>query len=236
MPPNTNVIQFEIENIKIEVIKKKIKNIYLRIYPPDGKVRLSVPLRTPNQEIERYLTEKIGWIEDKKRQFKDKELSNEKEYITGESHYLWGQAYILNIVQSSISDRVGLRDNKYIDLYASEDATKAERQKILNQWYARELEKEVPALLEKWQKITGIKISSFRIMNRKSAWGTCAIQKRRISLNLQLAKKQPCYLEYIIVHELMHIMHRNHDKTFKALMDVFLPSWRTLDKELNYGC
>ena len=223
----------EIENIKIEVNKKSIKNVYIRIYPPDGNVKISAPKRMKLADIRVFAFSKLSWIKAKQEAFKNQERKSPQKYIDNEELYFKGNRYLLKVVAREARPKVILKDNE-IKLYIRPSKITIEaKQQILNEWYRAELKKDVPKIIEKWEKIIGVKCNEFGIKRMRTKWGTCNVRSKRIWLNLELAKKTPECLEYIIVHELVHLLERKHNERFKQYMNKFIPNWRSTQKKLN---
>ena len=217
----------------ITVLKKDIKNLHLNILPPDGKVRVSVPKRTDDVFIRGFIVSKLPWIEKHVSRLKEQPRETSREYVSGESHYFKGERYLLSVIDYAGKPNVAINDKKYICLSIKKEATVEERRKILLNWQRKELEKELPDIFNKWQTIMGVSANEVRIKQMKTKWGTCNIKAKRIWINLELIKKPVYCIEYIVVHELTHLIEKNHNKRFKEIMDKFLPAWRSYKKELN---
>lgn len=232
---NTKVIHSEmlVGNLQVSVLKKAVKNLHLNVLPPHGKVRVSVPPSMDDDAIRVFIASKLPWINRQIEKFKSQPRESKREYMTGESHYFQGKRYLLHIVESEGRAKVEIRNKKYLDLHIRKDSSSAERERVLTEWYRKELKKQVPVLLEKWEKIMGVKANEWRVKYMKTKWGTCNSQAKRIWLNLELAKKPLRCLEYIIVHELAHLLERSHNERFVAYMDKFMPEWRVRKEELN---
>lgn len=223
-----------IDDIEIEITKKNIKNIYLSVNPPNGEVRISAPKKMTEDAIKLFVVSKISWIEKQKEKFDNQEKIMEKEYITGESHYYFGESYLLNVVyQSSNKANVEIRNKKYIDLYVKEGSSREKREYIMKEWYRKELKSIIPSMIDKWEKIMNLKVKEWGVKQMKTRWGTCNPNASRIWLNLELAKTPPHFLEYIIVHEMAHLIEKGHGDKFKAIMDKYYPNWRNVRKELK---
>jgi predicted metal-dependent hydrolase len=222
----------EISGIKIEVIKKKIKNMHLSVLPPLGRVRISAPIGTNDETIKLFAIKKIGWIKKQIQKYKNQPRQSEREYVSGESHYLWGRRYRLELKYTKKANKVETKGSKLV-LTVREASTQEQREKIMNEWYRAELKAKLPALIEKWEKIIGVNINDFGVKNMRTRWGTCNVKDKRIWINLQLAKKPVACLEYIVVHELVHLLEKNHTSVFIEYMDKFLPGWRVTKDELN---
>ncbi len=220
-------------NIDIDVIRKNIKNIHLSVYPPDGRVRLAVPEKMNDEAIRIFAVSKLAWITKQRKRFGTQERQTEREFVSGESHYYFGARYLLNVVETTKKQYAELRGNKYIDLYVRPDSTAEKREKIMSDWYRQSLKKVIPDFIKKWEEIMGVTVNDWGVKLMKTRWGTCNVQDKRIWINLELAKKNPRCLEYIIVHEMVHLLERHHNGKFKAYMDKFLPNWKIIKDELN---
>ena len=222
-----------IEDIEIELTKKKVKNINLSIHAPNGLIKISAPTSMSNEAIRLFVLSKIPWIRKQQLKFLTTDILPDKEYRTGEVHHLFGQEYLLNIIiNKSIKDKVVIRDNLFIDVYVKE-FTKEKIELMMKEWYRVELKNVIPPLIEKWEGEMSVNVKSWGIKQMKTRWGTCNIKNRRIWINLELAKKSPECLEYLIVHELVHLLERGHGERFKALMNSYYPNWKNVKAELN---
>ena len=228
--------QIRLGNIEIEVVRKNIKNSRLTIYPPNGRVRIATPLKITDESVRLFAISKLSWIEKHQAKFKAKKNRQitEKKFISGESHYFKGKRYLLNIIEHKASPEVIVRENKYLDIYIRKGTSKQQREKVIKEWYRQELKNDIPAIIAKWQPIIGVVVADWRIKFMRTRWGTCNIEAQRIWLNLELAKKPIHCLEYVVVHEMVHLLERNHNKRFFfAYMDKFMPQWRLYKDELN---
>jgi len=223
-----------INDIEIELTKKNIKNIYLSVHPPDGRVKISAPYHMDTDSIRLFVISKLPWIKKQQEKFINQERQSKREYVSGESHYFLGQRYLLNVIYTNKRKQGGeIRNKKYIDLYVRENASKDSRERVMNEWYRKELKNLITPLLEKWEPIIGVKVNEFGIKKMKTRWGSCNTKDKRIWLNLELAKKSPACIEYVLVHEMVHLLEKSHNEVFKAYMDKFLPNWRAIKAELN---
>jgi len=225
--------QITISNIKIDVIRKEIKNIHLAVYPPTGRVRIAAPHRVNDDAVRLFAIGKLSWIKRNQKKFAQQERQLPRQYKTRESHYYQGKRYLLRIIETEIKQRVVLRSKTYIDMYVRKETSTAKRHELMNEWYREQLKKKIPELLEKWEKKIGVNANQWGVKLMKTKWGSCNIEKRRIWLNLELAKKPVQCFEYILVHELVHLKERHHHERFMAYMDKFLPHWKQLKTELN---
>lgn len=225
--------QLEIGNISVEVVKKDIKNLHLAVYPPNGRVRLAAPQGVNDETLRLFTISKLPWIRKQQRRFASQERQPERKYVQRESHYILGKRYLLRIIESDKAARVVIKNKTYIELHVKPGSSKDQRQHLLNEWYRAELKKLIPELLARWEKKIGVQAEDWGVKQMKTKWGTCNIQKKRILVNLELAKKPLHCLEYIIVHELVHLLERLHNERFLAYMDKFLPRWKYYRDELN---
>ncbi|MCK5138075.1 MAG: M48 family metallopeptidase [Bacteroidales bacterium] len=224
--------QIELGNITIDVEHKDIKNIHLSVYPPNGKVKISAPNRMNLDTIRVYAISKLQWIKKKQEQFKNQERETPREYISRESHYFLGKRYLLKVIGHNSHPKVILNHSEIV-LYVRPNTPQEKRKEIVEEWYRVELKKIVPNLIEKWEKVIGVQSNEFGIKKMRTKWGTCSPEAKRIWLNLELAKKPVECIEYIIVHELVHLFERTHNDKFIRHMDDFMPKWRFHRDELN---
>jgi hypothetical protein len=226
------VIKLNISGIEIEIAKKRIKNMHLSVLPPLGKVRISAPMGTNDEAIRLFAIKNLGWVKKQIQKFENQPRQSEREYVSGESHYLWGRRYPLTLKHSKRANSVEIRGSKIV-LTARETSTQEQREKIMNEWYRGELKAKMPSLIAKWEEIIGVKVNDFGVKNMRTKWGTCNIRAKRVWMNLQLAKKPFACLEYIVVHELVHLLEKNHTPAFIEYMDKFMPGWRVTRDQLN---
>ena len=215
-----------VSDIPVEIVRKNIKNIHLGVYPPEGNVRISVPSHITNENVRLAIVSRLSWIKKRQEEFKKQPRQTEREYVAGESHYFQGKRYILEVVERNGKHSFSLKNNARMLLHVSSNTTKENRALVVNNWYRQQLKKIIPDLLEKWQPIVGKEVKSWGVKKMKTKWGSCNIADRRIWINLELAKKSPECLEYILVHELVHLHERQHNDNFRYLMDKYLPQWR----------
>ncbi len=233
MNTKTNVIQ--VCDLNVETIKKDIKNIHLGVYPPVGRVRVAAPLKTTDEAIELLVLSKMPWIRKQQSKFIKQERQAKREYISGESHYFFGRRYLLNVQKTEDKPRIEIKRNKYIDLYVKENTDRKKKEKIIEDFYRSEIKKRIPNQLEKWEKIIGVNVNEVRIKKMKTKWGSCNPKAKRIWLNLELAKKPLHCMEYVMVHEMLHFIEKNHSDKFRYLISSHLPQWDQYKKELNHS-
>jgi predicted metal-dependent hydrolase len=225
--------QIQVADININVHRKPIKNIHLAVYPPEGLVKLSAPENTDAEVIRLFAISKLSWLKKQIKTFKNQERETAREFVTGESHYYKGQRYLLKVVETKGKSSVELLSNKKIVLKVRKGISLEKKAELLQEWYRDQLKEQIPSLVEKWEKVIGVKANDWGVRQMKTKWGSCNREDKRIWLNLELAKKPKVCLEYIIAHELVHLHERNHNDRFIKLMDKCMPKWRLHRKELN---
>lgn len=222
----------EIGSITIQLNRKAIKNLHISVLPPDGRVRASVPEYMTDTAMRMAVIRRIPWIKKQQNNFVKQPRQSEREMVNGECHYLWGRRYRLNVIA-----RVGKHEAKLargrLHLYVSPTATAEQKMLVLTTYYRNVLKKRISDLLPVWENKIGVTVSAWGVKKMKTKWGSCNTQAKRIWLNLELAKKPPECLEYILVHELVHLLERNHNERFKAHMDKLLPDWQERKELLN---
>ena len=224
-----------ISNLQIETVRKDIKNIHLGVYPPEGRVRVSVPLKTNDESLRLFLISKISWIRKQQKKFSQQERQTKREYVTGESHYFFGRKYQLNVHKTEKNPRIEIHKKTHIELYVKPNTTIKQKQKIFEKLYRNELEKIIPKLLQKSEDKVGVKVSEVKIKKMKTKWGTCNSKDKRIWLNLELAKKPLHCIDYVLVHELVHLREKKHSDRFFQLLESAYPRWQQSKDELNQG-
>jgi predicted metal-dependent hydrolase len=225
--------QIEVNGLTVDVVRKDIKNLHLAVYPPNGRVRVAVPLRVNDEAVRLAVITKLGWIKHQQSKFEGQERETMRKYVSGESHYFQGKRYLLDVIERNIAPHVVVRNKKKIDLYIRPGSSRAQRERVMSAWYRERLRETIPLLIVKWEKKIGVHAEEWEIKKMKTKWGTCNIEKRRIWLNLELAKKSEKCLEYIIAHELIHLLERLHNERFLSLMNQFMPNWKRYRDELN---
>ncbi|TYB79178.1 M48 family metallopeptidase [Bizionia myxarmorum] len=222
----------ELGSIKVEVEKKDIKNIHLSVYPPDGAVRIAAPNRMDMDTIRVFALNKLKWIKKQQETFKNQERETPREYLTKESHYFLGKRYLLQVIEHDQSPKVILK-HETIELYIKPNTSLEKRKEVIDEWYRSELKSMLPKLISKWEIVIGVQSNEFSIKKMRTKWGTCNTEAKRIWLNLELAKKPLKCIEFIIVHELVHLLERSHSEIFVSYMNEFMPKWRLYREELN---
>jgi predicted metal-dependent hydrolase len=213
-------------DLTVEVVRKHIKNVHLRVYPPDGRVRVSAPLALTDEAIRLLVASRLGWIHRKRSALRLRERSSDHRLISGEHHYYRGRRYRLDVIEHAAPPGVTIRDGSILQLRVRPGTDRRQRERTLGQWYRRRLTAAIAGLLEKWQARIGVAVAECRVKKMKTRWGTCNPAARRIWLNLELAKRPEACLEYVLVHEMVHLLERSHNARFDSYMDRFMPQWR----------
>ncbi|NLO20759.1 MAG: M48 family metallopeptidase [Syntrophomonadaceae bacterium] len=225
-------MQIMISGIPVEVCKKDIKNMHLYVKPPNGKVSVSAPLNMSDEAIERFVRSKSSWIKKHVNKFEGQPHKSQREYVSGETLYVWGKQYFLQVQYGTGKNMLVLSGDKAI-LTVRKGSTAKQRDNFVKEWYRELLKREVARLLPKWEELTRLNCDSWQTKYMKTRWGTCNTVTRKIWLNLQLAQKNPECLEYVILHELLHLIEKNHNARFLSLMDTYMPYWRQIKRQLN---
>jgi predicted metal-dependent hydrolase len=222
-----------IGGLNVDVIRKDIKNLHISVMPPNGRVRVAIPAHINDDRVRSAIVSKLAWIKKQQADFEKQPRQSEREMVSGESHYFWGRRYRLEVIEVTGKSHITLNGNNTLVLSTTTDTSKEKRLKLLDEWYREQIKRRLPALLNKWQAIVGVEPSHCGIRKMKTKWGSCNTSDKRIWLNLELAKKPPECLEYILVHELVHLLERHHNRRFKAFMDEFMPKWSLHRDTLN---
>ena len=217
----------------VEVVRKDIKNLHVGVYPPSGRVRVAAPLYLDDDAVRLAVISRLGWIRRQRAEFARQDRQSRRELVSGESHYFEGRRYRLDVIECGGRPPVRLTNNTTMTLRVRPGSDRAAREAVLERWYRRELRARLPALLAKWEPRIGVRAKEVRIKRMKTRWGACNREEGRIWLNLELAKKQPSCLEYILVHEMVHLIERRHNDRFRSLMDRHMPQWRMHRDALN---
>jgi predicted metal-dependent hydrolase len=222
-----------VNDLSVEVIKKDIKNIHVAVCPPNGRVRVATPLKVEDETVKQIVLTKMAWIKRQQKKFGSQERQTKREYVSGESHYFMGNRYRLNVIPTEEKPRIEIKRKTRIDMYIKPQTSTEKREELLDAFYRQALKNQIPPLLAKWEEKTGLKPSEIRIKKMKTKWGTCNQKKQRIWLNLELAKKPARCTEYVFVHEMVHLIEKNHTEKFKTILKELLPNWQQAKTELN---
>jgi predicted metal-dependent hydrolase len=223
----------KVSGIDVDVVRKNIKNLHLGVYPPIGRVRVATPLHINDEAVRLFIISRLTWIKRQQAKFEQQERQSAREMVTGESHYYQGQRYLLDVMYHAGPPSVHLRNNRTMELRVRPDSATADRERVLLNWYRVQLKAQISPLVARWEAILGVQVAEWGVKRMKTRWGTCNIEARRIWLNLELAKKPAHCLEYIIVHEMVHLLERRHNERFTAYMNRYLPLWQYARAELN---
>jgi predicted metal-dependent hydrolase len=226
------VTQLKLGDIAVDVVRKDIKNVHLSVYPPTGRVRISAPSRMSLDTIRVFAISKLAWIKQQQRKLQEQERETPREYLDRESHYVWGKRYLLTVSERDQTPNVELKHSQIL-LAVRPGTDEERREKILESWYREQLKSAVPPLIAKWEPLIGAKAERVFVQRMKTKWGSCNPASRSIRLNTDLAKKPRRCLEYMVVHELVHLLEPTHNARFIALMDQLMPQWRVYREQLN---
>lgn len=224
--------RIDLGDIAADVVLKDIKNVHLSVYPPNGRVRISAPRRMNLDTIRVFAISKLDWIRRQQRKLREQERETPRELVDRESHYLWGKRYLLTLIESDDAPSVDLKHHRML-LRLRPGTSDEKKHAVMEEWYRSQLKQAVPPLLSKWEPILGVRLNRFFVQRMKTKWGSCSPTARNIRLNTDLAKKPRECLEYIVVHELVHLLEPTHNTRFVAMMDQFLPQWRFRREQLN---
>ena len=219
--------------IKVEVIRKDIKNIHLGVYPPNGRVRIAVPVNIDDEAVRLAVVNKLSWLKKQKAAFALQPRLSEPEGVSGESWYLFGRRFRLMVAMTAGKPEVRKPTKARLELHVPDGASKESRLLVLDRWYRMQLREAAEPLLAKWESKIGVKAEFWGVKRMKTKWGSCNYETSRVWLNSELAKKPIECLEYIVVHELIHLVEPSHNSNFVKLMDKYLPNWRSLRDMLN---
>jgi predicted metal-dependent hydrolase len=226
------VSQVKLGDIEVDVVLKDIKNVHLSVHPPTGRVRISAPTRMNIDTIRVFAISKLDWIKQQQTKLREQERETPRDYVDRESHYVWGKRYLLTVSESAESPSIEVKHSRML-LRVRPRTDEDKRMALVEQWYREQLKEAVPQLLARWQPLLGVRVKRFFVQRMKTKWGSCNHKARTIRLNTELAKKPAECLEYIVVHELVHLLEPTHNARFVALMDRFMPKWQFHRQVLN---
>jgi predicted metal-dependent hydrolase len=222
----------QLGDLTIDVTRKDIKNVHLSVHPPDGRVSLSAPLNTRLEVARAYAISKLSWIRLQQEKLAKQSREKPREFVKRESHYLWGRRYLLNVIVTEDKPNIIL-DHKRIHLYVKPGADKDKKAEILYEWQKSLLHEFIQEVILKWEKILGVNVKAYFVQKMKTKWGSCNHKSQNIRLNTELVKKPKDLVEYVIVHEMVHLLVPTHNDHFLALMNKYYPNWREARLELN---
>lgn len=230
---NSNASKLHVGSLEAIVYQKPIKNLHLSVLPPNGWIRVSAPLRMQEDEIRQMLALKLPWIKKAKAKFASQARQTQREYISGESHYFLGRRYRLEVVEKTETPKIIVKGKNKIVLQCRPKASVAKKEEILKGWYREQLRLIIAELVEKWKKVLYVEPSGWQIKEMKTKWGSCNSDTKHILFNLELVQKPFIHIDYIVLHELSHLIERSHNDKFKAILDQHLPKWRSIKDDLN---
>ena len=229
----TEISHLTISGIKVEVVRKDIKNLHLGVYPPQGRVRVAAPMVISDEAVRLAVIDKLGWIKRQKLKFSEQPRQSEREMVNGESHYFLGQRYRLRLHEHNAPAKIAFRGIASLDLFVRPGTNAVQRTAALQRWYREQLNLLIPPLLDVWQPILGVQVADWGIKKMKTKWGSCNPALKRVWFNLELAKVPKKCIEYVVVHELIHLLVRSHDAEFVGLLNKYLPDWKSTRSYLN---
>jgi predicted metal-dependent hydrolase len=221
-----------VAGIGVDVVYKDIKNLHIGVYPPVGRVRVAAPRQLDDDQVRLALVQRLPWIKRQRERLLAAERQSQRQMVSGESHYAWGSRYRLKVVKRGGSSHLELDGDRMV-LYVPKDMSVEQRREVLDRWYREQLRQAIPGILAKWESKVGVQVSRWTIRRMKTKWGSCNRETGHIWFNVELAKKHPDSLEYIVVHEMTHLLERGHGKRFITLMNGFMPDWRAKRDQLN---
>lgn len=225
-----------VAGIEVEVVQKEIKNLHLAVYPPNGRVRLAAPMDVNEKTLELYVTSKIPWIRKQQRKFASIDRQSARQYVNRESHYFLGKRYLLRVHETDHPFRyskVECKTKTYIDLFVKESYSTEQRAELMKEWYRGKLKDILAELVPKWEAILHVKANQVKVQTMKTKWGSCNTENGNVLFNIELAKKPMECIEYVVVHELVHLIERKHSDVFKAYLDKYVPNWQHIKAQLN---
>jgi len=221
-----------VAGINVDIVHKDIKNLHISVYPPLGRVRVAAPERLSDEQIRLAVVHRLTWIKRRRRQLQDVERQSEREMVTGETHHVWGVRHRLTVLERTGKREVDVRGSRLV-LCVPAGTDAGLRRRVLEDWHREQLRARIPELIDRWEPKVGRTVSHWQIKRMKTKWGSCNAEAGRLWFNVELAKKTPLCLEYVVVHEMAHLVERNHGERFTNLMDRLLPDWRSRRDQLN---
>ncbi len=227
-----NSSSISVSGIDVQIERKGIKNLHVGVYPPQGRVRVAAPLNVDDEAVRLAVISRLVWIKKQVRQFQEQKRESKREIVSGESHYFFGKRYLLDVKDTKSKHKI-IQNHSKLELHVRPNTSTENRQLVLNEWYREQLKREVGKLIIKWENAIGVELSSWSIKKMRTKWGSCNVDKKSILFNLELAKVPVECIEYIVVHEMVHLIERHHNDNFKVYMDRLLPEWRRYRETLN---
>jgi predicted metal-dependent hydrolase len=222
-----------VADFDVDVVRKDVKNLHIGVYPPFGRVRVAAPPSLDDESVRLAVVSRLPWISRKRRQIQAQARQSDRQMVDGETHYVWGRPFRLQVIEGRARRRIDLRADKRLILYVPPGTDRDARLRRLTEWYREELKNRIPGIVSHWTPILGVEAPTWTVRRMKTKWGTCKPDRAQIWINLELAKKPPECLEFIMVHEMIHLIERHHTPLFFKLMDRHMPSWRLRRETLN---
>jgi len=222
----------ELGEVRIQVTRKGVKNVHLSVHPPHGEVTLVAPTSTRLEVARAYAITKLGWIRNQQAILQQQAREEPRQFVTRESLYLWGQRYLLEVEEKDTKPGVTW-DHTGIRLTVRPGSDRAKRAEVVHEWHKQLLHKAVPPLIRKWEQRLGVKVTGYYLQKMKTKWGSCNHRAGNIRLNTELVKKPKELLDYIVLHEVAHLLEPTHSERFTTILDKHFPGWRTARDELN---
>jgi hypothetical protein len=228
--PMSEVI--ELGDITISLMRKRVKNVHLTVHPPDGRVTLVAPQATRTEVARAYAISRLGWIRQQRQRFHEQQREQPRQFVTRESHHLWGRRYLMTVTEADVKPHVKL-DHRRIHLVVRPSASQAKKAEVMHEWHKALLHAEVPSLIARWERKLGVKVNGYYLQRMKTKWGSCNHRAGNIRLNTELVKKPRDLLEYVVVHEMLHLLAPTHSAVFVELLDRHFSGWREARADLN---
>lgn len=224
--------EFELGDITISLTRKRVKNVHLTVHPPDGRVTLVAPLATRTEVARAYAISRLRWIRQQQQSFREQQREQPRQFVTRESHHIWGRRYLMTVTEIDTKPHVTL-DHRRIRLFVRPGANQAKKSEVIHEWHKALLHAELPGLIDKWERKLSVKVNGYYLQRMKTKWGSCNHRAGNIRLNTELVKKPKDLLEYVVVHEMLHLLEPTHSGLFMELLDRHYPGWREARSELN---
>jgi predicted metal-dependent hydrolase len=222
----------QLGDIVIRVTRKKVKHVHLSVHPPNGRVTLVAPFNTRLEVVGAYATSKLHWIRKQQDKLRAQPRETPRQYVERESHYLWGRRYLMSIVERNGKPEVAL-DHRRIVLCVRPGSNRVKRAEVIHEWHKTLLHREVPPVIRRWEPRLGVQVQGYFLQRMKTKWGSCNRASGTIRLNTELVAKPKDLLEYVVVHEMAHLIEPSHSSRFVAILDEHYPTWRDARSELN---
>lgn len=226
----TEILQ--LGDLAVALTRKEIKNVHLSVHPPDGRVTISAPLGTRSEVARAYAITKLGWIRSQQENLRNQARETPRGFVTRESHYLWGRRHLLSVIERNAKPSVEV-DHKRITLYVRPGTDQAKRAKIIHEWHKSLLHEFIPAVIKRWEPKIGVQVTAYFLQRMKTKWGSCNHKAGHIRLNTELVKKPKDLVEYVVVHEMVHLLEPTHSERFVSILSEHYPTWRDARSELN---